>query len=125
MTGGKEKGVGLRKEMFGKPYRATYEFAEKRLDHHGLSLLGDKRPKDSTTGGLERVYMVGDNPASDILGANDYDSPRGRQWRSILVRTGVYSGGEIPHRSEPDMIVDGVGEAVRWALEQEGWDRAE
>lgn len=39
-------------------------------------------------GHLKRVYMVGDNPASDIAGGNSYESPYGTDWASILVQTG-------------------------------------
>jgi HAD-hyrolase-like len=34
----------------------------------------------------EHVYMVGDNPASDICGGNAYG------WNRCIVRTGVYQG---------------------------------
>lgn len=112
----------LQKEMFGKPNRGTYEFAERRLEAHRLSLLNPspKHPKPTSTAGLECVYMIGDNPASDIQGANDYVSPSGRRWRSILVRTGVFSGDREPD-VEPDAVVDDVGKAVEWALREEGW----
>ena len=52
---------------------------------------------------------------SDILGANSYESPVGSRWSSILVRTGVYSGGEPTH--QPTVIVDDVYAAVQWAVE--------
>lgn len=68
--------------------------------------------------GLKRVYMVGDNPESDILGANQYQSEVGSEWNSILVRSGVYSGGEPAHK--PKAIVEDVWEAVQWGLEREG-----
>ncbi|MCJ1282116.1 hypothetical protein MMC26_001439 [Xylographa opegraphella] len=93
----------------GKPGGGAFTFAERRLE----ALRGG-------SGALRRVYMVGDNPASDIQGANDFRSPRGTQWRSILVRSGVYDG-EAPPAVRPDVVVDGVWEAVRWALEREGW----
>lgn len=126
VTGGKDRGVVLQKEMFGKPYRGTYEFAERRLEAHRLALLNllpnpSTPPKPTGTAGLERVYMIGDNPASDIQGANDYISPSGRRWRSILVRTGVFSGDGEPD-VEPDAVVDDVGKAVEWALGEEGWE---
>jgi hypothetical protein len=54
-TGGEEKGVKLHKELLGKPFRSTYEFAEKRLVQHRDKLYHDPDP-------LQRVYMVGDNP---------------------------------------------------------------
>lgn len=65
---------------------------------------------------MRRVYMIGDNPESDIRGANGYQSPHGSQWKSILVKTGVYKDGTVPS-TKPTVIVDDVQEAVRWAVE--------
>jgi ribonucleotide monophosphatase NagD (HAD superfamily) len=67
------------------------------------------------------VYMIGDNPESDIRGANNYKSPYGSVWRSCLVETGVYAGGEPPEGARPDVVSKDVGEAVRWALKDAGW----
>lgn len=121
VTGGPEKGVRLEKRMFGKPTQGTFSFAERRLASHRKDLLGKGR---TTIGleGLKRVYMVGDNPESDILGANQYQSPTGSTWHSILVRSGVYSGGEPAHK--PNMIVDDVWDAVRWGVGKEGMEIA-
>ena len=67
--------------------------------------------------------MVGDNPESDIQGANNYRSRGGdTEWASVLVRTGVWDprrGGEPRHA--PKMIADDIKAAVDWALKQEGW----
>jgi HAD superfamily hydrolase (TIGR01456 family) len=97
-----------RKVIIGKPFRETYDFAEEKL-----MMIGH---------GVKRVYMVGDNPESDIKGANDYRSPRGVEWESILVKSGVYKRGKPSW--EPKVVVDGVGEAVDWALKKkEDWSR--
>ena len=56
--------------------------------------------------------MLGDNPASDIKGANDFG------WYSILLKTGVFQGGKPVY--EPWHIADDVKEAVTFALRQEG-----
>jgi HAD superfamily hydrolase (TIGR01456 family) len=82
ITGGPTNGVHLHKTVIGKPYKSTYEFAEKRLVLHRRNLFGE----DCTR--LRRVYMVGDNPASDIAGSNNYESPNKTDWASILVQTG-------------------------------------
>lgn len=58
--------------------------------------------------------MIGDNPESDIRGANSYRSKHGSDWQSILVKTGVYRGGEPTWT--PHVIVDDVKKAVEWAL---------
>ena len=69
--------------------------------------------------------MVGDNPESDIAGANGYVSERGTEWVSVLVKTGVWSekrwGGRLEGVLEPKVVVEDVGAAVKWALAREGW----
>lgn len=117
VTGGQENGVKLNKVVMGKPYRPTYEFAEKRLISHRRDLL---KNQDGPLGHLRRVYMVGDNPASDIAGGNNYESPFGTDWASILVQTGVYVPGTTP-AFQPRQIVGDVWDAVEWASAQENW----
>ncbi|GAW22472.1 hypothetical protein ANO14919_120090 [Xylariales sp. No.14919] len=121
ITGGKAE---LRRSTIGKPYPRTYGYAERVLSQWRGELLrrsGREDPK-SEAQPLTRVYMVGDNPESDIRGANEYSSPQGTEWASILVRTGVWNkdrDGEPKHT--PTVIVDDVKSAVGWALEREGW----
>ncbi|KAL8783716.1 MAG: hypothetical protein Q9195_009301 [Heterodermia aff. obscurata] len=112
------RGVGLRRTLFGKPTSKTFAFAERKLEAHRQTLLGLSGEAPSK---LETVYMVGDNPASDILGANDYQSPSGTSWNSILVKTGVYKSGKPEY--EPKAIVPDVTAAVQWALKNSGWDK--
>ncbi|KAH6651832.1 putative HAD superfamily hydrolase [Truncatella angustata] len=109
-------GVDLKRTVIGKPYRQTYRYAERVLNSHRAKVLGL-----SSMEPLGRVYMVGDNPESDIRGANEFNSPDGTKWTSVLVRTGVWSAerGEPTYR--PKMVVDDVAAAVEWALKQEGW----
>lgn len=99
--------------QIGKPHQPTYEFAENRLRQHRKHISGGIIGLNDP---LKRVYMVGDNPESDIRGANTYQSPHGSQWSSILVKTGVYQEGTNP-TAEPTVIVDGVLEAVKWGVE--------
>jgi HAD superfamily hydrolase (TIGR01456 family) len=117
ITGGGANGVELKKVVMGKPYKPTYEFAEKRLISHRQHLLQDHKGK---YGELRRVYMVGDNPASDIAGGNNYESPLGTDWASILVETGVYTAGTTPAH-QPTKIVGDVWDAVSWAAAREKW----
>ena len=116
VTGGPREGVELQKTVIGKPFKETYEFAEKRLIQHREHIYG--------AGGvsLKRVYMVGDNPESDIRGANLYHSPHGSEWISLLTKTGVYKAreGETPSW-QPREIVDDVKTAVQWALRDSKW----
>ncbi|KAI9760324.1 MAG: hypothetical protein M4579_001728 [Chaenotheca gracillima] len=114
-TGGPTQGVELKKTIIGKPYQGTYEFAEHMLNSHRTAIFpgGD-------AGKLSEVFMVGDNPHSDIQGANDYKSPWGSSWTSMLVRTGIYTGGKPS--VQPKLIVDDVWDAVRAGLMKAGWD---
>ncbi|KAF7321495.1 hypothetical protein MKEN_00670300 [Mycena kentingensis (nom. inval.)] len=90
--------------QFGKPSRPTYDFAAEVLRERLMRLGRIRDP-------VPRIYMVGDNPESDIAGAN------GAGWESILVRTGVFSGGEPSHR--PTYQAEDVEEAVRFAIARE------
>ncbi|TVY78392.1 putative CDP-alcohol phosphatidyltransferase class-I family protein [Lachnellula suecica] len=69
---------------------------------------------------FKKLYMVGDGPRSDIVGANNYKSPFGSVWDSILVQTGIHKAGTVPSHT-PTVEVGNVLDAVKWALEQEGW----
>lgn len=114
-TGGPSKGIELKKTMIGKPYQGTYEFAERQLLRNRSAIFGGAADLPP----LQKVYMIGDNPESDIRGANSYRSQVGSTWHSILVRTGVYSGGE-PVWS-PQTITDDVQKAVEWGLKSSKW----
>jgi len=84
-------------------------------------MLGGSGEMKRKVGHLQRVFMVGDNPESDIRGANEFQSPYGTEWWSVLVKTGVFKAGTVPAH-KPKTIVDDVLGAVKWALEQEGWE---
>ena len=105
-------GAELKQTIIGKPYQPTYEFAEQRLRQHRKTLFRHVGLNDP----LRKVYMVGDNPESDIRGARNYQSPHGSEWSSLLVQTGVYREGAVPS-CEPTAIVRDVREAVEWAIE--------
>ena len=106
-------GYDLHRIVGGKPSKETYTYtasllysaiAAAREGHSDIDLHGKSK---ATFEGS--VYMVGDNPASDIAGANAFG------WESILVRTGVFRGKdetEAAHR--PTVIKRNV--LVRWAL---------
>ncbi|TKA26028.1 hypothetical protein B0A50_05540 [Salinomyces thailandicus] len=106
----------LQTRTFGKPMQGTYEFAERRLRGYRKKLFGQVGLNDP----LRRVYMVGDNPASDIRGANGYVSPFGSEWKSVLVKTGVYREGTSANGfggEKPTKVLQDVTEAVRWGME--------
>lgn len=95
---------------YGKPTTETYLYAEGALQNWHGEINGEEATPIST------VYMVGDNPASDIQGANSFQSRHGSEWKSILVESGIHVAGTEPaHR--PDHVVLGVKEAVELALE--------
>lgn len=102
--------------VMGKPSQATYDFAERRLIGLQKRLFAGEAPGPD----LKRFYMVGDNPASDIAGANNYRSPFGTSWSSLLVKTGVWDGVSVPD-PEPTAVVNDVHSAVEWGLKREGW----
>ncbi|KAI1077879.1 HAD-superfamily hydrolase [Whalleya microplaca] len=115
-------GRRLRRHRYGKPFRPTYVYAERMLYAHRRSLLEGLSRKADELKPLKRVYMIGDNPASDVLGAKHYKSGWGTEWVPILVRTGVYDEKREPYPPrEAAVIVDDVEKAVAWALEQEHW----
>lgn len=115
------EGCKLQDTILGKPTKVTYDFAhhvlidwrQKLLEgttHSDVQILPPlgSSPDNSP---FKEVYMVGDNPASDIIGAHQYG------WASCLVRTGVYRDGDkLP--CKPTMVVDDVYEAVVKALER-------
>jgi HAD superfamily hydrolase (TIGR01456 family) len=109
ITGGPAKGVELQKVVMGKPYQPTYEFAEKRLISHRHDITGKN---NAQLGPLKRVYMVGDNPASDIAGGNNYRSPHGTDWASILVQTGVFVEGTTPAHQPRKIVSDFLGKIL-------------
>lgn len=98
-------GARLQSTIIGKPYEYTYAYAE--------SVLKDWRAKSKRfiEGDLETIFMVGDNPASDIMGANNYG------WYSLLVRTGVFRDEDLPSIvAPPKKILDNVQEAVEFGI---------
>ncbi|KAJ3540354.1 hypothetical protein NM208_g5095 [Fusarium decemcellulare] len=62
----------------------------------------------------ENIYMIGDNPASDIIGGNTYG------WNTCLVRTGVFQGGDNDENNPANFgVFPNVLEAVKKALRNE------
>ncbi|KAK3310869.1 HAD-like domain-containing protein [Chaetomium strumarium] len=134
----------LQATTIGKPHAGTYRFAERVLASHRRQMLLGGRSKrdhehehghDHVDGErqmarlkLKTVYMVGDNPESDIAGANEHDSEDGAEWVSVLVKTGVWSesrGGRLEGLFKPRAVVDDVMAAMKWALKREGWRQGE
>ncbi|KAI0156820.1 HAD-like domain-containing protein [Xylariaceae sp. FL1272] len=95
-------GATLDFNVCGKPTERTYAYGERVLLSYNEKLnqqLDSKRK-------IRTVYMIGDNPASDICGANAFRSPTGVDWKSILVESGVYEAGSTPQYS-PTFLCSG------------------
>lgn len=100
-------GHELERVVYGKPETATYKFADEVLTSWMGELHGEERLPDN-------VYMVGDNPQSDIVGGNNYG------WNTCLVRTGVYQGeGNDKENPANFGVFPNVLEAVTRALKKE------
>jgi ribonucleotide monophosphatase NagD (HAD superfamily) len=62
----------------------------------------------------KNIYMIGDNPQSDIIGGNMYG------WNTCLVRTGVFQGeGNDKENPASFGVFDNVLKAVQAALRKE------
>jgi HAD superfamily hydrolase (TIGR01456 family) len=94
----------------GKPTEETFSYGEKTLMEWDKRLHGEDQK-------IGTVYMIGDNPTSDIRGANSFTSTHGTEWKSILVESGIHVAGAEPAH-KPNAIMKGAREAVEWAL----WD---
>lgn len=111
-TGGRE----LQVIAHGKPHRPAYVVAEHKLARRAAALAagaGSGAPPP-----FKHIYAIGDNPASDVRGANG----AGGAWRSILVRSGVWNGeGKDNDDADPaHFVCADVGEAVALILEANG-----
>ncbi|KAI0314277.1 HAD-hyrolase-like-domain-containing protein, partial [Amylostereum chailletii] len=91
--------------QYGKPSKETYDFA--------AAVLRERMAELGGAGGEFSAYMIGDNPESDIAGAN------AAGWSSVLVRTGVYDPAQGPPAYKPTWEAADVEEAVRWAIQRE------
>lgn len=95
--------------QLGKPFASNYETAEGALREQARRLGSEEGE------GVERVYAVGDNPMSDVRGANRW----GRGWVSVLVRTGNFRGVN-DKKDVAKVVCDDVYEAVKFGLEEAG-----
>ncbi|KAH6871427.1 HAD-like domain-containing protein [Thelonectria olida] len=100
-------GADLERVVYGKPELATYKYADDVL----TSWMGELHGEEKLP---ENVYMVGDNPASDIIGGNMYG------WNTCLVRTGVFQGGDNDEENPANFgVFPNVLEAVKAALRKQ------
>jgi len=59
--------------------------------------------------------MVGDNPVTDIQGANR----AGNHWISILTRTGMHTNVDNDLTHPADVVVDDALAGLTWIVDQE------
>lgn len=103
-------GAPLISTILGKPFSVQYRFTHSLMvDPHTLPPL-NQEPKSSP---FDKIYMVGDNPASDIQGAND------NGWDSLLLRTGVYRDGDNLTTKPSVGIFDNVLLGVKYVVENQ------
>jgi len=100
-------GVDLERVVYGKPELATYKYADEVIASWMDTIHGEERVP-------ENVYMIGDNPASDIVGGNMYG------WNTCLVRTGVFQGGDNDEENPANFgVFKNVWEAVTTACKKQ------
>ncbi|KAF9787753.1 HAD hydrolase [Thelephora terrestris] len=107
--------------QLGKPTRETYSFAADVLrevsDELDVKLTFGSSDDVGTLGrSSSNIYMIGDNPESDIAGANLAG------WNSVLVHTGVYDPRHrpsLPESKRPTLEAKDVEEAVRLVIHEE------
>ncbi|KFO11209.1 Cat eye syndrome critical region protein 5, partial [Balearica regulorum gibbericeps] len=125
--------------LIGKPSTVTYRYAE--------YLIKQQAEKQGWKSPIRRLYAVGDNPMSDVYGANLYNNYLNNSvesCESILVCTGVYRhNADVPSKTEecmaetvfhghrdfcfdpslvePSYVVQDVNDAVQLAFTKENW----
>ncbi|OQE20333.1 hypothetical protein PENSTE_c013G07849 [Penicillium steckii] len=100
-------GRDLDRIVYGKPERATYIVADEVIKSWMEEIHGEKKLP-------ENIYMIGDNPQSDIIGGNLYG------WNTCLVRTGVFQGGKNDVNNPANFgVFDHVEDAVKAAIRKE------
>ncbi|KAJ5590264.1 hypothetical protein N7450_004236 [Penicillium hetheringtonii] len=100
-------GRDLERIVYGKPERATYIVADEVIKSWMEQIHGEKKLP-------ENIYMIGDNPQSDIIGGNLYG------WNTCLVRTGVFQGGKNDIENPANFgVFDHVEDAVKAAIRKE------
>jgi len=100
-------GSALEYHTFGKPAKATFDYA--------LEVLSQQAAERDIA--ITNTYMIGDNPMGDIVGANRAGI------RSILVRSGIYTADKkhmLKGDAMPSFEVANMEEAVKLIMQLEG-----
>ena len=88
--------------FYGKPELITYKYAENYIKAKWKNF------------DITNFYMIGDNPLSDIKGANS------AKWKSILVKTGMHKSDENDLDNPATFLVNNVKEAINLIMRLEG-----
>lgn len=105
----------------GKPSEMTFTYAREQLRAWAdmlaatspyAGVAGVSTPAARVAGEWDQLFMIGDNPAADVQGAN----AAGQPWHSILVRTGVFTGESNDPTWPAKTVVPSVREAVDYVL---------
>lgn len=100
-------GGDLERVVYGKPELATYKYADEVMKQWMKEIHNEHTLP-------ENIYMIGDNPQSDICGGNMYG------WNTCLVRTGVFQGGDNDEENPAKFgVFANVLEAVQAAVKNE------
>lgn len=120
-TNGLKPSQQLESNVFGKPYSVQHDYAHwvliewhKIMHGHAVHDFMPKLHKKVDKLPFTAIYMVGDNPALDIAGAN------ASGWKLMLLRTGVYRDEDWEStKSRPsEGVFDDVLDAVEHGLAQ-------
>ncbi|KAK8805881.1 hypothetical protein WA158_002537 [Blastocystis sp. Blastoise] len=95
--------TNLNIHYYGKPNKIVYDYAEKTINNMSQLLY----PSSSIH--IDRYYGIGDNPHSDIVGANQ----AGPLWNSVYVKTGSLAPPKLNTNECPKYTYSDVFEAVQ------------
>ena len=90
-------------EKMGKPFRMSYQKAENVILQQNNTVT--------------HFYGIGDNPLSDIRGANAMKTESKYQYTSVLVKSGC-SDPEMLKVDTPDIISNDFYEAIQLILKE-------
>lgn len=119
-TNGLQHHQNLQSTILGKPYKVQHDYAHwvllewyKIRNGHTAHGFMPKLNEPVVDSPFSAIYMVGDNPESDIRGANVSG------WKSMLLRTGVFKDADwetTVHRPS-EGVFDNVLQAVRHVVD--------
>ncbi len=104
----------LQSHKIGKPHATNFHWGEAVLIRKRNAMCRELGITVEEAGHLTHIFMIGDNPKSDIEGTNSFESCNNVLWFSILVQTGVWKQGQP--NGFPQWIVPDVKAAVNGVL---------